>query len=52
MQFDIRFMDFEERQGFVQDELVALDVREAEERAGEASEEKEEKVEDFGEDNE
>jgi hypothetical protein len=45
-------MDFEERQGFVQDELVALDVREAEEQAGEALEEKEKKVEDFGEDNE
>jgi rhodanese-related sulfurtransferase len=44
-------MDLKERQGFAQDELVALDVREAEEWAGEASEEKEEKVEDFGEDN-
>jgi hypothetical protein len=31
MQFNIRFMNFEERQGFIQDELVALDVREAEE---------------------
>jgi hypothetical protein len=31
MQFDIHFMDLKERQGFAQDELVALDVREAEE---------------------
>jgi hypothetical protein len=45
-------MDLEERQGFAQDELVALDMREAEKRAGEASEEKEEEVEDFGKDNE
>jgi hypothetical protein len=31
MQFNICFMDLEERQGFTQDGLVALDVREAEE---------------------
>jgi hypothetical protein len=41
MWFNICFMDLEERQGFAQDKLVALDVREAEEQASEALEEKE-----------
>jgi hypothetical protein len=31
MWFNIHFMDLKERQGFTQDELVALDAREAEE---------------------
>jgi hypothetical protein len=50
--FDVRFMDFEERQSFAQDAFAALDVRAVEQRASEAAEEKEENEEDFGEDNE
>jgi hypothetical protein len=42
-------MDLEERQGFAQEEFVALDVRETEECEWE---EDKEKAEDFGPDNE
>jgi Retrotransposon gag protein/Zinc knuckle len=47
--FDVRYMDLEERQGFAQEEFVALDVMETKEREDEATIEEQE---DFGKDNE
>ena len=47
--FDVRYMDFEERQGFAQEEFVALDVMETKEREDDATIEVQE---DFGKDNE
>jgi len=47
--FDVRYMDLEERQGFAQEEFVALDVLETAERA---EEDNERAPEDFGPDNE
>ena len=47
--FDVRYMDLKERQGFAQEEFVALDVREMMKLDEEAQEEVKE---DFGPDNE
>ena len=47
--FDVRYIDLEERQGFAQEEFVALDVIETKEREGIVATEQRE---DFGEDNE
>jgi hypothetical protein len=48
MHFNVQFMDLKERQGFTQEEFMALDVHEIKECEQEGDEEK---GEDFGPDN-